>query len=213
MHMKEESNIPNQELVRQRENVTQLYEHAASVYDESFDGKAEYQIPGKLIETYEKHGITEGEVLDIGCGTGKLREYLGDGFSYKGIDLSPAMIELAKKRGFEGFVGPVEEVIATFEDKSVDHITALSSLFFVKDWENLAKQFERVARKSIFVSLEQFSPEIIAMMKARGIDIYNHSADAISDPKEVTKNIFLWIRPTVDERVEIFGDLVFKQLS
>jgi ubiquinone/menaquinone biosynthesis C-methylase UbiE len=211
--MKDEPNIPSQELTRQRENVTQLYEHAAAVYDESFDGKAEYQITGKLIETYAKHGIIEGEVLDVGCGTGKLREYLGDGFTYKGIDISPAMLELAKKRGFEGFVGPVEDVIATFEDKSVDHITALSSLYFVKDWEKLAKQFERIARKSIFVSLEQFEPEIIEMMKSRGIDIYNHSADAIDDPKEVIKNTFLWIRPTVEERVEIFGDLVFKELS
>jgi ubiquinone/menaquinone biosynthesis C-methylase UbiE len=211
--MNEKLPIENAEIERQRKNVAELYEHAAPVYDESFDGKAEYQIPLKLIETYRRHGITGGEILDIGCGTGKLREYLGDGFTYKGIDLSPAMIELAEKRGFDGFVGPVEDVIATFEDKSVDHITALASLNFVKDWENLAKEFERVARKSIFVSLEQFSPEIITMMKARGIDIYNHSADDISDPKEVTKNIFLWIRPTVDERVEIFGDLVFKQLS
>lgn len=204
---------PNVEIERQRKNVTELYEHAAPVYDESFDGKAEYQTPYRLIETYQKHGITEGEILDIGCGTGKLKEYLGEGFTYKGIDISPSMIELAKKRGFEGFVGPVEDVITTFEDKSVDHITALASLNFVEDWENVAKQFERVARKSIFVSLEQFTPEIIEAMKGRGIDIYNHSADAISDPKEVTRNAFLWIRPTTEERVEIFGDLVFKQLS
>lgn len=200
-------------MIRQRANVANLYDEAAAVYDESFDGKAEYQIPGKLIETYANHGITDGEILDIGCGTGKLKEYLGDGFTYKGIDISPAMVELAKKRGFEGFVGPAEDVIATLPDKSVDHITALSSLYFVKDWENLAKQLERVARKSIFVSLEQFEPEVIQMMKARGIDVYNHSADAIEDPKEVIRNTFLWVRPTTEERVEIFGDLVFKKLS
>ncbi len=204
---------PNVEIERQRKNVTELYEHAAPIYDESFDGKVEYQTPHRLIETYQKHGITEGEILDIGCGTGKLKEYLGEGFKYKGIDISPAMIELAKKRGFEGFVGPVEDVIATFEDKSVDHITALASLNFVKDWENVAKQFERVARKSIFVSLEQFTPEMIEAIKSRGIDLYNHSANAISDPKEVTRNIFLWIRPTTEERVEVYGDLVFKKLS
>lgn len=211
--MKEEPQIPDQEIVRQRENVTRLYDEAAAVYDESFDGKAEYQIPGKLVETYAKYGITGGEVLDIGCGTGKLREYLGNGFTYKGIDISPAMIDIARKRGFDGHAGPVEDVIATFEDKSVDHITALSSLFFIKDWENLANEFERVARKSIFVSLEQFEPEIIEMMKSRGIDIYNHSPDAIENPTEVMRNTFLWVRPTVEERVEIFGDIVFKKFS
>jgi len=211
--MNEKISNPNIEIDIQRKNVTEFYEHAAHIYDEAFDAKAEYQTPLKLIEIYQKHGITDGEILDIGCGTGKLRDYLGDGFTYKGIDLSPSMIEIAEKRGFKGFIGPVEDVIATFEDKSVDHITALASLNFVKDWENVARQLERVARKSIFVSLEQFSPETITMIKAKGIDVYNHSADALSDPKEVTQNIFLWIRPTLNERVEIFGDLVFKKLS
>ena len=201
------------EINRQRENIAHLYDNTASVYDESVDKKAEYQIPNILMETYAKHGITEGVVLDIGCGTGKLGEYLGEGFVYKGIDISPAMIEIMKGKGFEGFIGPVEEVIATLPDKSVDHITALSSLYFVRDWENLVKQFERVARKTIFVSLEQFKPEIIEMMRNNGIDIYNHSVDVIEDPKEVSRNIFLWIRPTVEERVGIFGDLVFKRLS
>lgn len=211
--MKEKLNIPNPEIARQRDNVTRLYDEAAAVYDESFDSKAEYQIPGKLIEIYAKYGISEGEVLDIGCGTGKLKEYLGDGFTYKGIDISPAMIEIAKKRGFEGFIGPVEDVISTLGDKSVDHITALSSLFFIKDWKKLAKEFDRVAKKSIFVSLEQYKPELIEIMKKRGIDIYNHSADVIENPTEVIRNTFLWIRPTVEERVAIYGDLVFKKLS
>ncbi len=66
---------------------------------------------------------------------------------------------------------------------------------------------------SILNSLEQFTPEVIESLKSRGIDIYNHSADAISDPKEVTRNIFLWKRPTTEERVEVYGDLLFKQLS
>ena len=197
----------------QRKNVTSLYNEVASVYDESFDGKAKYKIPQKLLEIYQKHGITEGKVLDIGCGTGKLRQYLGNNFTYEGVDISSAMIEEVKKRGLKGHVGAIEDIIETFTDKSVDHITALSSLFFIKDWKKLAKEFDRVARKSIFVSLEQFEPEIIEMMKERGISVYNHSASIIKNPTEIIKNVFLWIRPTVKEMVPIFGDLVFKKLS
>ncbi len=211
--MTDTQNDVSQEISKQRQNVTRLYNEASSIYDDSFDGKSEYQIPSRLIETYKKNNIISGQILDVGCGTGKLREYLGDCFTYKGIDISPLMIELAQKRGFEGFVGPVEDIIKTFEDKSVDHVTALSSLFFIKDLENLVKEFERVARKSIFISLEQFEPEIIEIMKDKGITIYNHSVDTIPNPKEVTKNVFLWIRPTTEKRVEIFGDLVFKKLS
>ena len=86
------------ELEIQRRNVVLLYDRAAPVYDQSFEGKAEYQIPRILLETYQKYGITEGILLDIGCGTGKLKEYLGNSFTYEGIDISPAMIEEAKKR-------------------------------------------------------------------------------------------------------------------
>ena len=162
---------------------------------------------------YEKYGIKDGVILDIGCGTGKLREYLGDSFIYKGIDISAQMAEVAKKRGFEVQIGPIEELVKTFADKSVDHITAVSSLFFTKDWGDLTKEFERIARKSIFVSLEQFEPEVIEKMKEQGINVFNHSASEIQDPTEIIKNTFLWVRPTSEERVEIFGDLVFKKLS
>jgi ubiquinone/menaquinone biosynthesis C-methylase UbiE len=201
----------NIELETQRKNVTLLYDETASVYDESFEGKAEYQIPKILREIYRKHGILEGTILDVGCGTGKLREYLGDSFTYNGIDISSAMIEEAKKRGFKGYVGAVEDVIKGFEDKSIDHITALSSLYFIKDWKDLVKEFERVARKSIFVSLEQFEPKIVEMMKKRGINIYNHSASTIQNPTETIENTFLWKRPNTDDRIS--GDLVFKKLS
>ncbi len=212
--MNMEEILPSQEkteLEIQRRNVALLYDQAAPVYDESFEGKAEYQIPRILLETYQKYGITKGTLLDIGCGTGKLKEYLGGSFIYKGIDISPTMIEEAKKRGFEGHIGAVEDVIETFGDKSIDHITALSSLYFIRDWEKLAKEFERVARESFFVSLEQFEPRIIEIMKERGINIYNHPASVIQNPTEVTQNVFLWKRPHTKDRIS--GDLVFKKIS
>lgn len=198
-------------LKRQRKNVTALYNEAARIYDVSFEGKAEYQIPKILTSIYEKYNIKEGRILDVGCGTGKLREYLGDTFTYEGIDISEVMIDEAKKRGFKGYIGAAEDLIETFEDQSVDHIVALSSLYFIKDFEKLIKEFERVAGKSIFVSLEQFKPEIVEMMKKKGIDIYNHSATVITDSTEIVQNTFLWKRPNTGDRIS--GDLVFKKLS
>lgn len=199
------------ELEMQRKNVVHLYNEAALVYDDSFEGKADYQIPGILSETYNKYGITGGSLLDIGCGTGKLKEYLGKSFTYEGIDISPAMIEEEKKRGAKGYVGAAEDIVKTLADKSVDHITALSSIYFMKDWKQLSKELERVARKSIFVSLEQFEPNVIDMMKQKGINIYNHSNLEIQHPTELIKNVFLWKRPNAEDK--IFGDIVFKKIS
>ena len=85
--------------------------------------------PQKLLEIYHEYEITDGKVLDIGCDTGKLKQNFGNNFTYEGVDISPAMIGEIKKRGLEGRIGAIEDVIETFADKSVDHITALSSLF------------------------------------------------------------------------------------
>lgn len=48
-----------------------------------------------------KKNITSGinyKILDIGCGTGELIEYLPKGFDYTGFDLSNDYIEYAKKK-------------------------------------------------------------------------------------------------------------------
>jgi ubiquinone/menaquinone biosynthesis C-methylase UbiE len=199
----------NIDLQNQRLSVISLYDGVAERYDSEFEGKAEYQVPGILRDVYLKNNITSGEVLDIGCGTGKIKEYLGEGFTYSGIDISPAMIQQAEKRGVHGYVGPVEEVIKTFGDKSVDHITALSSLYFIKDFNNLIQEFKRVARRSIFITLEQFEPKIIDMMKERGVQLYNHPSSVIENPDEIINNAYLWKRPNTEDR--IFGDIVFKK--
>ena len=204
-------NQEKSELEEQRKNVATLYDEVAPLYDCLFEGKAEYQVPQVLVKTYKKYGIKSGSILDVGCGTGKLKEYLGNIFTYEGVDISEAMIKEAEKRGFKGYVGPIEDVIETFADKSVDHVTALSSVYFIKDFEKLVREFDRVARQSIFVSLEQFEPKIVEMMKSRGITIYNHSTASITNPTEIIKNTFLWKRPNSEDR--IFGGLIFKKFS
>lgn len=200
---------PNQfSIEQQRDKVAALYEEISPVYDDQFEAQAEYQAPKMLQDLYAQYGIKDGQVLDVGCGTGKLRRYLGDTFSYRGIDIAKGMIEEAKKKGYEGFVGPVEDVIKTLPDKSVDHVTALSSLYFIRDFDQLVAEFERVAKRSVFVTLEQFTPEVVEMMRARGIRLFNHQASVISHPTEIIKNTFLWKRPYADDK--IFGVVVFK---
>ncbi len=199
------------EIEKQRRSVAGFYDGIASVYDDEFENKAEYKIPSILKDLYNKYEIKNGSILDIGCGTGKLKEYIGDDFNYEGVDISPAMAEEAKRRGFDVHVGPFEDVISTFPDKSVDHIVALSSLYFVKDFVLLFREFERVARKSICVSLEHFEPSVIRTMEERGIQIYNHNSLSVENPTELIRDVFLWKRPSTDDKIT--GDILFKKLS
>ena len=50
-------------------------------------------------EFIDQHG---GQVLDVGCGTGRLLlDYLADGVAIEGVDNSPEMLELCRKKGEE----------------------------------------------------------------------------------------------------------------
>ncbi len=52
-----------------------------------------------LLEELTHRGVDRGLVLDLGCGSGILSEALaGHGFDVRGIDLSPALVALARKR-------------------------------------------------------------------------------------------------------------------
>ena len=68
----------------------------ADVYDEFMDN-VDYAAWGKrIIEILKKHGIDNGLVLDLGCGTGTLTEILSNaGYDMTGVDASDAMLQKA----------------------------------------------------------------------------------------------------------------------
>src|SRR5688572_199929 len=52
-----------------------------------------------LIARFRKSGNPIGRVVDLGCGSGALAERLvNEGYDVLGIDISPAMIRLARKQ-------------------------------------------------------------------------------------------------------------------
>jgi len=52
-----------------------------------------------LLEILQKRGVRSGRVIDLGCGSGIWAEsLLRAGYDVLGVDISPAMIALAKKR-------------------------------------------------------------------------------------------------------------------
>lgn len=202
-------------LKKQRKNISAYYDKVSLEYDESlalrFSFKAEYQLPRLLVDTFSRFGINNGIILDIGCGTGKIKDNLGGSFQYTGIDLSEKMLEQALSRGYTVHLGAVEENIKSFPDKSIDHIIALSSFYFIKNIENLIAECERVARKSVFISLEQFSDETKKILnEENGVEVYNHSQTSLPQATEIRK-VKMWRRLTTGE--QIYGYLVFKKLE
>ncbi|MEB3182416.1 MAG: methyltransferase domain-containing protein [Nostocaceae cyanobacterium] len=79
--------------------MTQGYqEDLAYIHDVGYGAFARESAPG-LLEILHQQGIEKGLVIDLGCGSGIWAKALTDaGYDVLGIDISEAMIDLARKK-------------------------------------------------------------------------------------------------------------------
>ncbi len=73
-------------------------EALAYINDRGFSDFTDGASPG-VLALLRREGVRRGLVVDLGCGSGRWAEHLGAaGYDVLGVDLSPSMIRLAKKR-------------------------------------------------------------------------------------------------------------------
>ncbi|HSL00556.1 MAG TPA: class I SAM-dependent methyltransferase [Rubrobacteraceae bacterium] len=79
--------------------MTEWYgEDLAYIHDVGHADFALHSAPG-ILETLARSGIHAGLVVDLGCGSGLLaRELVRAGYGVLGIDISEAMVEIARRR-------------------------------------------------------------------------------------------------------------------
>jgi ubiquinone/menaquinone biosynthesis C-methylase UbiE len=94
-------------------------------------------------------------VLDIGCGTGRhLAMFLKMGLDITGLDASPHMLEIARKRLgsraelHQGFAQDLP-----FEDNSFNIATLMTTLEFVDETQKVLAEACRVAKDRIFLGV------------------------------------------------------------
>jgi SAM-dependent methyltransferase len=80
----------------------QAYEAIAPVYDD-FTAHHNYELwLGGLLPQLRRHGLREGHLLDVGCGTGKsFLPMLERGWEVTACDISASMLELARAKAGE----------------------------------------------------------------------------------------------------------------
>ena len=80
------------------------YNEFASVYDIFMDETPYEEWKDRIVEILRNHNITDGLVLDLGCGTGTMTELLAaEGYDMTGVDLSEDMLyEAMEKRTQSG---------------------------------------------------------------------------------------------------------------
>ena len=81
------------------DTIHRSYEGFAYVYDTFMDNVPYEEWAEYVTGILEEYGITDGLVLDLGCGTGSMTELLAEkGYDMIGVDLSADMLEIAMAR-------------------------------------------------------------------------------------------------------------------
>ena len=83
----------------------EAYTSFAQVYDLFMDN-VPYEAWGEYLDKlFKEYGIEDGLLLDLGCGTGKLTQYLAEkGYDMIGVDYSYEMLDIAKMRSQESIL-------------------------------------------------------------------------------------------------------------
>jgi SAM-dependent methyltransferase len=119
----------------------------AYIHDVGFGDFARTAAPA-LLEMLRRGGVTEGLVVDLGCGTGSWAEALvTSGYDVLGIDISPAMVDIARKSVPTG-----EFHTGSFLGRELPRCVAVTSLGecfnYLFDGANSRKELVRLFRRT-----------------------------------------------------------------
>ena len=117
-------------------------------FSETYEAKRHYGYHQFLDEAefglIERH-CQHADVLEVGCGTGLiLNRAAMQAKKAVGVDISPGMLEHAKKRGLEVYEGTATEL--PFEDQSFDLVYSFKVLANVEDIAQALQEMHRVTR-------------------------------------------------------------------
>jgi len=128
----------------------EAYETLAERYAALADSKAENAYVERPAMIDLLPDIEGKRVLDAGCGPGWYSEWLVDhGAWVVAIDVSPKMVELAKRRlgaRVEVHQADLSKPLDFLEDASFDLILCPLVLDYIRDWEGVFKEFFRLLR-------------------------------------------------------------------
>lgn len=117
--------------------------------------RAQEKIAYRILEFLELE--PGSSLLDIGSGPGYTAEiYRSEGYNVTCLDLIPKMIEKAKEKGFESYVGDMRQIGDIFSNRKFDGVISVSALQWIKD----KKELQGIAQ-GVYSVLSKDKPLII----------------------------------------------------
>lgn len=108
------------------------YTSFAQVYDLFMDNVPYDAWAGYIRDWLSENGITEGVLLDLGCGTGEMTRRLADaGYDMIGVDLSMDMLEIAREAEFEALENDVAPDWEEDEEMDIEEDGQASGILYL----------------------------------------------------------------------------------
>jgi Methylase involved in ubiquinone/menaquinone biosynthesis len=127
----------------------EAYRDFASVYDMFMDNIDYTAWSDYIVELLNKYGITDGQILELGCGTGTITELLANkGYEMIGLDNSSEMLSVATDKKSESGhdILYILQDMSEFElHRSVNAIISVcDSMNYILEENDLLKVFKQV---------------------------------------------------------------------
>lgn len=189
-----------------------VYNKIAPLYDSVF-GRGCHDAYELVLEIVEKYGMSFNSLLDIGCGTGSLLNYISIDTNISqlhGIDPSENMIKIAQKKNInrcEFYIEPIESI--SLPDNSIDCVVSTTAFSHFSNAGNAMSQIHRVLKKTGYciivehkkpkLYVERFLKKIRILANYLGSeeikDIFTHASFKILELRETKKYIVAIIVP------------------
>ncbi len=123
----------------------------AYIHDAGFGGFARHAAP-MVLELLAANGVGRGQVVELGCGSGILAAALTEaGYDVLGFDISPAMVELARRQAPTADIRQGSFLEATLPPCVL--VLAIGEIFnYLFDTRNTTAQLRKIFR-SVYKSL------------------------------------------------------------
>lgn len=113
----------------------------------------------ELLEQYLVHGMS---VLDAGCGFGAMYQHMPAGVCYRGIDISPDLIAIAREL-FPGGTFEVGDLAAMpqFDDGEFDFVLCAGVELMIRThlgedaWQRIAAELTRVGKRVMILEYDK----------------------------------------------------------
>lgn len=136
------------------------YDRLAKIYDSQYAAEQEAKIKAALSDLHLKPNSL---VLDLGCGTGLLFQYIGSSVKLlAGIDVSGHILKEAKKRAKKFQNVPViraEADYTPFRNQTFDTVFAITLLQNTPNPTKTLKEIERITKQNATIAITALKKE------------------------------------------------------